>query len=410
MIRNRKPGAARQSPEIWDRKKIRLFQQRILHWYGRHRRELPWRKDTLPYPTWVAEVMLQQTQVKTVIPYYERFLKEFPDLGCLGRATEGEVLSVWAGLGYYARARNLHRAARRLVDNYGGEFPGTMREFQNLPGVGRYTAGAVYSIAFNQPQPVVDGNVRRVIHRLHALAESRPENFYWEQAAVWMPEGKASTFNQAVMELGALICVPSRPECRQCPVRALCITGNKGLQAQSPSAKPKPNAEAIHLVVLVLLKEGSILLTTDRPAAFIPGIWGLPHGLLARGADAEKEARDLAIRILKQPLPLERRTAFRHAITFRRLRAHVFCGNLNKDRQGPANSTKLRWVPVDDLSRWAMSSLYQKALHAATAGKRGGKEAARMGDQRSCWNSGARPFDPAGSHSCSRQTSSSALH
>ena len=384
MIITRMPRTARQQTAIWNRAKTRRFQEQILNWYGRHRRELPWRRDPLPYPTWVAEVMLQQTQVKTVIPYYERFMKEFPDLRCLGRATEGEVLSTWAGLGYYARARNLHRAARRLVDNYGGEFPSTMREFQNLPGVGRYTAGAVYSIAFNQPQPVVDGNVRRVIHRLHDLGERRPENFYWEQAAAWMPEEKASTFNQAVMELGALICVPSRPECRQCPVRALCITGKKGLLAQSPSAKSKPNAEAVHLVVLVLRRKDSILLTTDRPAAFIPGTWGLPHGLLAPGDDEEKEARNLASRILKRSLPLERCTAIRHGITFRRLQAHVFCGNLNKSRQNPANSTKLQWVPAEDLSHWVTSSLYQKALCAATAVTRAGKAAARKGVQRSC--------------------------
>lgn len=385
MIITRMPGTARQQPAIWNRAKTRRFQEQILNWYGRHRRELPWRRDPLPYPIWVAEVMLQQTQVKTVLPYYERFMKEFPDIGCLGRATEGEVLSAWAGLGYYARARNLHRSARMILNNYGGEFPSTMREFLNLPGVGRYTAGAVYSIALNQPQPIVDGNVRRVISRLHALVGKSPENFYWEQAAAWIPEGTASTFNQAVMELGALICVPFQPGCRQCPVRALCIAGKKGLQAQIPPAKPSPTAEVIHLVVLAMWRGNSILLTTDRPAAFIPGIWGLPHGLLTREDGAEKAARHLAFRILKQSPPLKLCTTIRHGITFRRIRAHVFCGNLNEGRQSPANSRKFQWVPVEDLSHWATSSLFQKALRAATAVKRAaGKKVEKQGAEKSC--------------------------
>jgi A/G-specific adenine glycosylase len=381
MIKLQTRYAARQHAGIWNRKKIRLFQQWILNWYGRHRRELPWRRDPLPYPIWVAEVMLQQTQVKTVIPYYEHFMKKFPDVGCLGRATEGEVLSAWAGLGYYARARNLHRSARMIMDNYGGKFPSTMREFLNLPGVGRYTAGAVYSIAFNQPQPIVDGNVRRVISRLHAVVEKPPENFYWEQAASWIPEGRASTFNQAVMELGALICVPSQPECRQCPVRALCIAGNKGLQAQILPAKPKPTVEAIHLVVLALWRGNSILLTTDKPAAFIPGIWGLPHVLLARENGAKNAARHLALRILKQPPPLESCTRIRHAITFRRILAHVFCGNLNEGRQSRAKSRKLQWVPVEDISHWATSSLFQKAMRAATAVKKAGKKGGKKEEE-----------------------------
>jgi len=357
-----------------------MFQERILDWYGLHRRELPWRKDPLPYAIWVAEVMLQQTQVKTVLPYYERFLKEFPDVGGLARAAESEILSAWAGLGYYARARNIFRAARMIIENYGGEFPSTMKEFLNLPGVGRYTAGAVYSIAFNQPQPIVDGNVRRVISRLHGLAEKPSESFYWEQATAWIPGGRASTFNQAVMELGALICVPSQPACRSCPVHMLCIAGKKGLQAQIPMAKPRPTSKVVHLLVLALRRKDVFLLTSERPEAFIPGIWGLPHALLAGEDGAEKAARQLALRILDESPPLELCARIRHAITFRSILAYVFFGDLNDNHPTPMKGKKLRWAPIEEISHWTTSSLFRKALRAATAVKKAGKK----GEEGSC--------------------------
>jgi A/G-specific adenine glycosylase len=201
---------------MWDWEKTRNFQERLLHWYGRHKRELPWRSNPAPYRVWVSEIMLQQTQAKTVLPYYDRFFKRFPDIQSLARASEQEVLALWAGLGYYGRARNLHRAARQIVDDHGGVFPDKLEEILMLPGIGRYTAGAICSIAFNRPLPIVDGNVRRVIRRLHGIGRRIPESHFWNQASAWVPEGKTSAFNQAVMELGALVCLPHRP---------LCLTG-----------------------------------------------------------------------------------------------------------------------------------------------------------------------------------------
>jgi len=200
--------------QIWRREKTRKFQERILSWHRRHGRSLPWRRRPTPYRVWVSEAMLQQTQVQTVLPYYRRFLRRFPGIKALAAASEAEVTALWAGLGYYSRARNLHRAAGKIVAEHRGKFPDSKDSLLELPGVGRYIAGAVLSIVYGKAEPVVDGNVRRVIGRLHGLPDKAPDSFYWRQAAAWIPAGKASDFNQAVMELGALVCTPAKPLCR----------------------------------------------------------------------------------------------------------------------------------------------------------------------------------------------------
>lgn len=194
--------------------------------------------------------MLQQTRVTTVLPYYQRFLDRFPDVQTLAAASEAEVLELWAGLGYYRRARNLRRAAHQIVSESGGTFPKTLEEIRRLPGVGRYTAAAVYSIAFGGPEPVVDGNVRRVIGRLLDEADA-PENFFWQQARLWLAKNQASAFNQALMELGALVCVPLAPLCGKCPVRSHCVAASQGLSLQ-PTSRTKQALVAAQAVMLVL--------------------------------------------------------------------------------------------------------------------------------------------------------------
>ncbi len=178
--------------------------------------------------------MLQQTRITTALPYFERFLERFPDVQALASASEPDILETWAGLGYYQRARHLRCAARKIVLELGGAFPESLEEIRQLPGVGRYTAAAISSIAFHQPEPVVDGNVRRIIRRLLGVTDA-PEGFFWQQARSWLVEDRAADFNQAFMELGALVCVPSRPHCGTCPVQSLCATGVHGL---APPATP----------------------------------------------------------------------------------------------------------------------------------------------------------------------------
>ena len=347
----------------WNCKKTRNFQEQLLHWYGRHKRELPWRSHPTPYRVWVSEIMLQQTQAKTVLPYYDRFFKRFPDIQSLSRASEQEVLALWAGLGYYGRARNLHRAARQVVDHHGGEFPDKLEEILMLPGIGRYTAGAICSIAFNRPLPIVEGNVRRIISRLHGIRRRIPESHFWNQASAWVPEGKASSFNQAVMELGALICLPSRPLCPQCPVFSFCEAGRRGTQDRIPAPRASRLSESVELVTLVLRRQGEILLTTQRAADFIPGDWALPSELLSRRKSPEDIASSVSQEILGIAIPLQPCTRFCHSITYRRIRVHVFYGEINCSVSAlDRGNDKYQWASQVSLDLLLTSSLFRKAL------------------------------------------------
>jgi A/G-specific adenine glycosylase len=336
----------------WDAKKSAKFRRLLLAWYARNRRELPWRSDPTPYRVWISEIMLQQTRVSTAIPYYVKFLERFPDLESLAGATEQEVLARWAGLGYYSRARNLHRAARVIVAQFRGRFPDRLEEVRQLPGIGRYTAGAICSIAYNQPEPVVDGNVRRVLARLVGWKSPPSDSLVWTAAADLMPREKAADFNQALMEIGALICSPSDPGCNDCPVYELC--SSRGAGALAGMAK-KP-ADQVELVILVLTRGQRIWVCRASPVDFIPGSWFLPSRILQKPLSPEETAgRMLGGR--QNGFALVGRV--RHAITSRRLLAHVFLA------QGISRVSGGRWVDSGRVSEYLTSSLFLKACRRA---------------------------------------------
>ncbi len=349
--------------QVWDREKTKGFQKKLLRWFNLHKRDLPWRRNPTPYRVWISEVMLQQTQAQTVIPYYRRFLKRFPDIKSLARTSEDEILALWAGLGYYRRARNLHRAARQIVDYHAAMFPTEFEEILMLPGVGRYTAGAISSIAFNRPQPVVDGNIRRVISRLHGLIGRIPESHFWNQAAAWIPPGKAAAFNQAVMELGARICLPSQPLCLQCPVSYFCEAYRKGTQGKIPATRASRYAQAVELVTLVLEKDGKVLLTGQQAIDYIPGKWSLPSQLLLKHKLPLDTASNLSRRLLHHTITLQPGTPIRHSITYRRMLVHVFYGKVNCSVSSLELNDKFHWASRSSLKRLLTSSLFQKALH-----------------------------------------------
>jgi len=350
-------------PVAWHGDKIRKFQELLLDWYQHHRRELPWRSHPSAYRVWISEIMLQQTQVRTVLPYYERFVREFPDIRTLAEAPEPAVLAAWAGLGYYSRARNLQRAAQVILGQYQGEFPRKFEELLRLPGIGRYTAGAIDSIAFNQPQPVVDGNVRRVMSRLHGL-ETRPsESFFWDQAKRWIPTGRASDFNQALMELGALVCVPSLPRCLICPVQLLCEARRRGIQNRIPAPRSTRATESVRLMMLVLARDGKILLARQREAGYIPGEWGLPTRTLRTDDIPEHAAGVLARKILRRPVPLEACRVVRHSITYRQIVIHVFRARLTPEFT--TDGGQFCWSPRAALHRKLTSSAFRKVLDSA---------------------------------------------
>ncbi|MCL5950211.1 MAG: A/G-specific adenine glycosylase, partial [Chloroflexi bacterium] len=217
--------------------RARAFADRVLAWYAAHKRDLPWRRDAHdPYRVWISEALLQQTQVTTVIPYYERFLARFPTVASLAAARLDAVLKTWEGAGYYARARNLHRAAREIVTRFDGRVPSTVDELLSLPGIGRYTAGAIASIAYHRDAPVLDGNVIRVLCRYFGIREdparAETQKELWAIAETLVPHGRAGDFNQGLMDLGAALCAPRQPACPACPLRRGCLARRLGLQEQ----------------------------------------------------------------------------------------------------------------------------------------------------------------------------------
>ena len=273
------------------------FRSSLLQYYDRFCRDLPWRGETDPYRILVSEIMLQQTRVETVLQYYESWLKRFPTLGALASADSREVLKAWEGLGYYRRARNLHSAARRIRELPGEHFPTSYRDLRKLPGVGQYTAGAVASIGFGEIVPAVDGNVRRVLARLFDKREPRAR---WLNriAAELVDKDRPGDWNQALMELGAMICSPKNPRCDDCPVQLWCTAHEQGTQALSPAGiRRVPAREISFLLVILQTEEGEVMLVQRPRQGLLAGMWAFPEQELAEPLDCAATSRDRAIEL-----------------------------------------------------------------------------------------------------------------
>ena len=253
----------------------------LLHWYDRNRRELPWRLDRDPYRIWVSEIMLQQTRVEAVIPYYQKFLQRFPTLHDLAEAPEEEVLSYWQGLGYYSRARNLQQGVREVLARYGGRMPATAAEVRQLPGVGDYTTGAILSIAHNQPQPAVDGNVLRVISRLYRIEEPAEQSRTKTRVVQLVQDLMTQTdrygdFTQALMELGALVCTPRSPRCLECPWHESCIAARDGMQGDLPRKKTAEAPRQVQVCAGILIAQSKVLSVKRPNKGLLAGMWQFP--------------------------------------------------------------------------------------------------------------------------------------
>ena len=259
------------------------FAARLLDWFDQHgRHDLPWQKDTTPYRVWVSEIMLQQTQVATVIPYYQRFMKRFPHVSALAEAPIDDVLHHWSGLGYYARARNLHRAATVIVTEWGGEFPKSQKALESLPGIGRSTAAAIRSLALGQPAAILDGNVKRVLSRYHAVegwpGTSAMARRLWSYAESHTPTERPAAYTQAIMDLGATLCTSKQPACTLCPLAEDCAAAALGRQDAFPGRKPKKERPVRFRRVLIAQDaEGSVLLERRPSSGIWGGLWSLPE-------------------------------------------------------------------------------------------------------------------------------------
>ena len=301
----------------------------LLDWFAAVRRDLPWRRTYDPYHVLVSEIMLQQTQMDRAVAYFERWIARFPDLRSLALASEDEVLRLWEGLGYYNRARSLLAAARELVRTHGGAVPEDDAALRALPGIGPYTAGAVLSVAFNRPEPAVDANVERVLARLTnlelPLSNARAKEFLRTTARALIPQGRARDFNQALMELGALVCLPRNPRCTECPWAESCVARGLGLAGERPVAKPSREILRVNMASGLLLRRGRVFIQKRKPGDVWPGLWEFPGGVLEAGETPEQalvrefgEETDLAVR------PLAPVTVVRYSYTRYRVTLHAF--------------------------------------------------------------------------------------
>lgn len=265
------------------RMKPQQFQQIVLRWFDQHgRKDLPWQKSQAPYRVWISEIMLQQTQVTTVIPYFERFMQRFPNVKQLAQAKEDEVLHLWTGLGYYNRARNLLRTAKIIAKQYNNRWPTTVEELSSLPGIGRSTAGAIASMAMQLPTPILDGNVKRLFCRLHGVqgwpGQTKVHNQLWELVEHYMPIERCGNYSQALMDLGATICTRSQPKCQQCPLTKYCQAYKTKLQHLLPNRKPRKTLPVRATVMLMLHdKKGQVLLAKRPPVGIWASLWSFPE-------------------------------------------------------------------------------------------------------------------------------------
>lgn len=348
-------------------KSLRALRHRLLAWFRANRREHPWRRDRNPYRVWLAEVMLQQTRIAAVIPYYEKFLARFPDFESLARAPEQEVLRLWAGLGYYSRARNLQRAAREIVATHDGKFPDDFAATLALPGIGRYTAAAVLSIAFDSPHAALDGNVARVLARLEAIRGDLRAPGRWKKldasAQAMLARDAPGDWNQAMMELGETICTPKSPRCSECPVAAMCAARKRGLVDLIPAARKKPAGVKQRIAAAVLLDaRGRTLLVRDPGAhdgVLFSRMWQFPAVEFA--SDAAGALTDhLRVQLQCEPPTLTELPHARHGVTFRAITLVPFCARVATLPVLPRS----RRVPLADIARVPVSSATRKIAQA----------------------------------------------
>jgi A/G-specific adenine glycosylase len=273
----------------------RELARRLLAWYGQHARRLPWRDQPEPYRVWVSEIMLQQTRVETVLPYFERWMALFPTLADLAQSSEQSVLQAWEGLGYYSRARNLHHAAQMVIELYGGQIPEQKELLETLPGIGRYTAGAIASIAFGKDEPALDGNIRRVLARVYnvSLPARSPagERRLWELAEMTLPLGMAGDYNQALMDLASSICTPRSPTCLICPIRDFCEAQQLGIQEERPVLEAKAPVPHYTVTAAVIQRGGEVLIARRPASGLLGGMWEFPGGKVEPGEELPQTLR-----------------------------------------------------------------------------------------------------------------------
>lgn len=349
------------------------FQQELPAWFEKYRRDLPWRHRRTPYRVWVSELMLQQTRVDQVIPYYLRFLKRFPDVRALAEAPRDEVLKLWEGLGYYSRAVRAQATARALVDQHGGRFPRTLAGLQALPGIGPYTAAAVGSLAMGLDAAVVDGNVVRVLARVFACADDPRKPATRQLWQAWadalLPAGQAGVFNESMMELGATVCTPRQPRCAVCPLREVCVARREGRMESYPAKAKKAKVPHKHVgAALVVNGRGELLIAQRHEASMLGGLWEFPGGKQEPGETmpaciARELQEELGIEVAVGELFVTVRHAFSHFT----MDLHVHWARIRKGTPRAVDCADCRWVKPGQLNEFAFGRADQKVMEALAA-------------------------------------------
>ena len=342
----------------------------LLRWYGRHQRKLPWRDHPDPYRVWLSELMLQQTQVQTVIPYFERFIEHLPDVDAVANATEQDVLALWSGLGYYRRARAFHAAAKTIVFELDGRFPEDVAGWLRLPGVGRYTAGAVVSIAFGVRAPILDGNVARVLSRVCEVygnpRKGESKRRLWELATEILPERSISEFNQALMDLGALVCMPRNPRCVICPLRDACAAKRLGLEQTLPELPPPKKSVRVTLAAAVIEEKGKLLVYRREGVELMKNMWEFPEAECRDGEDPRAAlAREAQEKYGLDLTPGRELAKVKHSIMNRRINLRAYATKLESRPQ--LKIGKRRWVTSEELLNLPASSMVYKVLSKLNA-------------------------------------------
>jgi A/G-specific adenine glycosylase len=338
------------------------FARRLLDWYGQHARQLPWRGHSDPYAVWVSEIMLQQTRVETVIPYFERWMSRFPTIQALAQGDEQEVLHTWEGLGYYSRARNLHRAAREVMSRFSGQLPASLADLESLPGIGRYTAGAIASMAFGLDAPALDGNLRRVLARVFNLdmpiRSPQGQKALEDLLAEHLPTGKAGDFNQALMDLGATLCLPRSPDCEHCPITEICRSHQLGVQEERPVMAERRAVPHYVVTAAVIQRGGQVLIAQRKPDGLLGGMWEFPGGKQEPGEDlADCLKREILEELSAKVIVGAELGIFRHAYTHFKVTLHAFYCTLAGGDPLPIQVGDIRWVSLDELAAFPMGKI-----------------------------------------------------
>lgn len=337
--------------------------RKLLRWYAARRRKLPWRRRPRPYAVWVAEIMAQQTRLESMLPYYRRWMRRFPSLRALARSSEQDVLAMWEGLGYYSRARNLRRAAQLVMRQHGGRLPRGIDQLRALPGIGRYTAGAIASLAFGADEPAVDGNAMRVLARLFDVAEAAnsttAQQRFWSLARQHLPSGRAAEYNQALMDLGASLCSPRNPACGECPLSAECLAYKRGTQLLRPVKAAPKQLPVRNYVSVAILRNGKVLLHRRPPSGLLAGMWEFPNVVT--------QSKTVFTSTLRRQLGVDLKLrsqlgTFEHAYSHFAARCNAYLGALPK--RPKVLSAPYRWVTLRQLGKLPMGKLDRSIANA----------------------------------------------